>query len=141
VNGDAPIPFLEADALRLPFGDCSFDLVTLAFGFRNLANYEAGLHEILRVLRPAGTVAILEFSEPARGLMGDVYRFYCRKVLPKIGGWISGDSAAYEYLPKSVARFFRAEELADLMKHAGYKDVRYRLMTLNSIALHLGEKR
>jgi demethylmenaquinone methyltransferase / 2-methoxy-6-polyprenyl-1,4-benzoquinol methylase len=137
-NGSAPIPFLEADALRLPFGDRSFDLVTTAFGFRNLANYEAGLREILRVLKPGGSVAILEFTEPAPGIMGDAYRFYCQTVLPKIGGWISGDAAAYAYLPKSVARFFRPKELAEVMKAVGYGEVRYVLMMMNSVALHIG---
>jgi demethylmenaquinone methyltransferase/2-methoxy-6-polyprenyl-1,4-benzoquinol methylase len=139
-NGRMPIPFLEADALRLPFADNSFDVVSSAFGFRNLANYEEGLREILRVLKPAGTIAILEFSEPPPGVLGDLYRLYCRKVLPKIGGWISGDASAYAYLPKSVARFFRPEELAGLMKETRYHAVRYELMTLGSVALHLGEK-
>ena len=134
------IPFFEADALRLPFGDASFDLVTTAFGFRNLANYEDGLHEILRVLKRGGTLGILEFTEPAPGLVGDAYRFYCQKLLPKIGGLISGDAAAYAYLPKSVARFFRPEELSGLMRQVGYEDVRYQLMTLGSVALHVGVK-
>jgi demethylmenaquinone methyltransferase/2-methoxy-6-polyprenyl-1,4-benzoquinol methylase len=90
------------------------------------------------VLKPAGTVAILEFTEPAPGLMGNLYRFYCQRVLPKIGGLISGDSSAYAYLPKSVARFLRADELKDLMRTVGYAQVRFRLMTLNSVALHIG---
>jgi demethylmenaquinone methyltransferase/2-methoxy-6-polyprenyl-1,4-benzoquinol methylase len=134
------VPFLEADALRLPFADSSFELVTTAFGFRNLANYQAGLQEIFRVLKPDGTLGILEFTEPAPGLMGDAYRFYTQKVLPKIGGMISGDSAAYAYLPKSVARFFRPAELKSLMAAVGYKDVRYQLMTFGWVALHIGAK-
>jgi demethylmenaquinone methyltransferase/2-methoxy-6-polyprenyl-1,4-benzoquinol methylase len=134
------VPFFEADALRLPFADSSFDLVTTAFGFRNLANYQEGLREILRVLKPQGMLGILEFTEPAPGILGDLYRFYTQKVLPKIGGVISGDPAAYAYLPKSVARFFRPEELAGLMREVGYADVRYHLMTLGSVALHLGVK-
>jgi demethylmenaquinone methyltransferase/2-methoxy-6-polyprenyl-1,4-benzoquinol methylase len=137
-NELAPTPFLEADALRLPFADGAFDLVTSAFGFRNLANYEDGLREIFRVLKPGGTIAILEFTEPAPGILGDAYRFYCQTVLPRIGGWISGDPDAYAYLPKSVARFFRPEEFASLLKKIGYDQVRYRLMTLGSVALHLG---
>jgi demethylmenaquinone methyltransferase / 2-methoxy-6-polyprenyl-1,4-benzoquinol methylase len=136
-NGASALPFFEADALRLPFADSSFDLVTSAFGFRNLANYEAGLREIHRVLKPGGTIAILEFTEPAPGLMGDLYRFYCQKVLPKIGGFISGDSAAYAYLPKSVARFFRPDEFIAQMQRVGYVNARYILMTLKSVALHL----
>jgi len=139
-NGSAPVPFLEADALRLPFADASFDLVTTAFGFRNLANYEAGLREMLRVLKPEGALAILEFTEPAPGFIGDAYRFYCQKILPKIGGLISGDSAAYAYLPKSVARFFRPDELAGLMQQVGYAKVRFILMMLDSVALHIGVK-
>jgi demethylmenaquinone methyltransferase/2-methoxy-6-polyprenyl-1,4-benzoquinol methylase len=136
-NGVVPMPFLEADALRLPFADGSFDLVTSAFGFRNLANYEDGLEEILRILKPGGTLGILEFTEPAPGILGDAYRFYTRTVLPKIGGWISGDAEAYAYLPKSVARFFRPEEFASLLTKVGFGQVRYRLMTLGSVALHL----
>ena len=136
-NNAAPMPFLEADALRLPFADGAFDLVATAFGFRNLANYEEGLREIFRVLKPGGIIAILEFTEPAPGILGDAYRFYCRTVLPKIGGWISGDADAYAYLPKSVARFFRPEEFATLLKKVGYDQVRYQLMTLGSVALHL----
>jgi demethylmenaquinone methyltransferase / 2-methoxy-6-polyprenyl-1,4-benzoquinol methylase len=136
-NGTAPIPFLEADALHLPFADRSFDLVTSAFGFRNLASYEDGLKEILRVLKPDGSIAILEFAEPPPGFLGDAYRFYTRTMLPKIGAMISGDSEAYAYLPKSVARFFRPEELASTMNAAGYKQVRFHLMTLGSVALHM----
>jgi demethylmenaquinone methyltransferase/2-methoxy-6-polyprenyl-1,4-benzoquinol methylase len=131
-----PIRFIEADALRLPFADASFDLVTTAFGFRNLANYEAGLREIQRVLKPGGTVAILEFAEPPEGLLGDLYRWYFCKVLPKIGGLISGDQAAYKYLPKSVARFFRPPELAALLTAVGYQSVDYRVWTCGTVALH-----
>src|SRR5262249_51396741 len=103
-NGQAvsPIPFLEADALRLPFADSSFDLVTAAFGFRNLANYESGLREIYRVLKPGGALGILEFTEPPDGVLGNLYRWYFRSVLPQIGGVISGKREAYTYLPKSV---------------------------------------
>src|SRR5260370_37016159 len=136
----APAGFCEADALRLPFADASFDLVTAAFGFRNLANYESGLREIRRVLKPGGTLAILEFAEPPPGLMGDLYRWYCRKVLPKIGGLLSGNPNAYKYLPASVARFFRPAELASLMTQVGYGSVSFELWTLGSVALHIGLK-
>jgi demethylmenaquinone methyltransferase / 2-methoxy-6-polyprenyl-1,4-benzoquinol methylase len=139
-SGAARFAFLEADALRLPFGDGSFDLITTAFGFRNLANYEDGLREMFRLLKRGGTLAILEFAEPAPGVLGDLYRFYCQKVLPKIGGLLSGQSDAYEYLPKSVARFFRPAELASLMKQVGYRPVRYELMTLGSVALHMATR-
>src|SRR5947207_5750973 len=132
----ALMPFFEADALWLPFADASFDLVTSTFGFRNLANYEAGLCEIQRVLKPGGTIAILEFTEPPEGLLGDFYRWYFCKVLPKIGGLISGDQAAYKYLPNSVARFFRPPELAALMSAVGYDSVDCCVWTLGTVALH-----
>jgi demethylmenaquinone methyltransferase/2-methoxy-6-polyprenyl-1,4-benzoquinol methylase len=130
--------FLEADALSLPFAPDSFDLVTTAFGFRNLANYVSGLREIRRVLKPGGTLAILEFTEPPNGLWGNFYRWYFCKLLPRIGGWISGEQTAYKYLPNSVARFFRPEELAALMGEVGYTDIRYRSWTLGTLALHTG---
>jgi demethylmenaquinone methyltransferase/2-methoxy-6-polyprenyl-1,4-benzoquinol methylase len=134
----ADVRFLEADALCLPFADQSFDLVTTAFGFRNLANYEAGLREILRVLKPGGTAAILEFTEPPESFLGDVYRWYFRNLLPRIGGLISGDSAAYSYLPKSVSRFFQPAELAALMSAMGYESVEFTAWTFGTVALHIG---
>jgi demethylmenaquinone methyltransferase / 2-methoxy-6-polyprenyl-1,4-benzoquinol methylase len=134
------MPFFEADALRLPFADASFDLVTSAFGFRNLANYEAGLREIQRVLKPGGTIAILEFSEPPQSLFGDMYRWYFTKVLPKIGWLVSGHQSAYTYLPKSVARFFRPAELAALMTRVGYQSVEFREWTIRTVALHTGTR-
>jgi demethylmenaquinone methyltransferase/2-methoxy-6-polyprenyl-1,4-benzoquinol methylase len=131
---------VEADALRMPFADASFDLVTSAFGFRNLANYEGGLCEILRVLKPGGTLAILEFAEPGRGFCGDLYRWYFRSVLPKIGGMISGDSTAYSYLPASVAKFFQPEELAAVMSRAGFSSARFEVWTGGTVALHMGTR-
>jgi demethylmenaquinone methyltransferase/2-methoxy-6-polyprenyl-1,4-benzoquinol methylase len=136
----APMPFFEADALRLPFADASFDLITTAFGFRNLANYEAGLREMQRLLKPGGTLAILEFTEPPAGLLGNLYRWYFRNVLPRIGSLLSGDRAAYTYLPASVSRFFRPAELASLMTTLGYKSVDYRVWTVGTVALHTAVK-
>jgi demethylmenaquinone methyltransferase/2-methoxy-6-polyprenyl-1,4-benzoquinol methylase len=134
------MPFFEADALRLPFARASFDLVTSAFGFRNLANYEAGLREIQRVLKPGGTIAILEFSEPPQSLLGSLYRWYFTKVLPEIGWLVSGHQSAYTYLPKSVARFFRPAELAALMTSVGYQSVEFREWTIRTVALHTGTR-
>jgi demethylmenaquinone methyltransferase/2-methoxy-6-polyprenyl-1,4-benzoquinol methylase len=132
--------FLEADALRLPFAEASFDAVTTAFGFRNLANYEDGLREILRVLKPGGTLAILEFTEPRAGVLGNLYRWYFRNVLPRIGGLISGNRSAYTYLPASVSRFFRPSELATTMEKCGYRGVTYLVWTMGTVALHTGTK-
>jgi demethylmenaquinone methyltransferase / 2-methoxy-6-polyprenyl-1,4-benzoquinol methylase len=136
----APIALFEADALRLPFADASFDLVTTAFGFRNLANYESGLKEVQRVLKRGGTLAILEFTEPPPGLAGDLYRWYCRTVLPTIGGLLSGNPNAYKYLPASVARFFHPDELTSLIRKAGFASVDYQLWTMSSVALHTGTR-
>lgn len=140
-SGEDAAVFLEADALRLPFGDRVFDLVTTAFGFRNLANYELGLQEIRRVLKPGGTAAILEFTEPPRGFWGDFYRWYFRKLLPRIGGWISGEQSAYKYLPNSVARFFSPEELVQLLAEAGFERVERRVWTFGTLALHTGVRK
>jgi len=134
------IPFVESDALRMPFADASFDLVTTAFGFRNLANYEAGLQEIWRVLKRGGTAAILEFTEPKAGWFGDLYRWYFRAVLPRLGGMISGDRAAYTYLPSSVSKFLRPDELAGLMGRQGFENVMARVWTGGTVALHTGMK-
>jgi demethylmenaquinone methyltransferase/2-methoxy-6-polyprenyl-1,4-benzoquinol methylase len=139
-NDQRVIPFVESDALRLPFADGAFDLVTAAFGFRNLANYEAGLLEIRRVLKTGGTIAILEFTEPKSGWFGDVYRWYFRAVLPRLGGLISGDKAAYTYLPGSVAQFFQPAELKELMMATGYEAVEARVWTGGTVALHTGRK-
>jgi demethylmenaquinone methyltransferase / 2-methoxy-6-polyprenyl-1,4-benzoquinol methylase len=130
----------EGDALRLPFRDASLDLVTTAFGFRNLVDYQAGLAEMLRVLRPGGVAAILEFSRPRQKTFAALYEFYSRRVLPLIGGMISGSREAYTYLPESVRRFPGAEELAREMRSAGFREVSFERMTAGIVALHLGER-
>ncbi|MFZ0334152.1 MAG: bifunctional demethylmenaquinone methyltransferase/2-methoxy-6-polyprenyl-1,4-benzoquinol methylase UbiE [Candidatus Acidiferrales bacterium] len=130
------IAFLGADALALPFADSSFDLVSAAFGFRNLANYQGGLREMRRVLRTGGALAILEFCEPERGPLAPLYRFYFTRILPKIGGAISGSGEAYSYLPGSVAKFPPPEILKGWMEQAGFKDVKYERWTFGAVALH-----
>jgi demethylmenaquinone methyltransferase / 2-methoxy-6-polyprenyl-1,4-benzoquinol methylase len=136
----AVITFVEADALALPFKDGSFDLVSCSFGFRNLANYERGMLEIFRVLRPGGAVAILEFAEPRGKLFGSLYRFYFRQVLPRLGGLISGSSSAYTYLPCSVSKFPSPEVLQALFERAGYTGVRFERWTGGIVALHTARK-
>ena len=128
----------EADALQLPLADQSLDLLTVAFGFRNLANYEAGLAEMRRVLRPGGTAAILEFSRPPHAMFAALYHFYSRRILPWIGGVVSGDRGAYTYLPESVKKFPSASELAAAMRRAGFPKTEYEYLTGGIVALHLG---
>ncbi len=128
--------FATADALHLPFADASFDLVTSAFGFRNLVNYERGLKEIARVLKPGGEVGILEFSEPGSGPMAGLFRFYFRKVLPHVGAAISGNSEAYTYLPGSVARFPVPTEITALMQKVGFTSVHTTSWNFRSVVLH-----
>jgi len=130
---------LEADALQLPLRDASMDLVVSAFGFRNLANYEAGLHEIFRALKPLGEVGILEFSEPG-GLLGKLYGFYFRKVLPRIGTIISGVRGPYEYLPASVHKFPAPPQMLNRMEAAGFKDVSWTPYTFGIAGLFRGRK-
>ncbi len=136
----AGISFVEADALALPFGDASFDLVACSFGFRNLANYKRGLLEIFRVLKPGGVAAILEFGEPPGKISGSLYRFYFRRVLPRLGGLISGNGAAYTYLPNSVARFPSPEVLQAQFERAGYVDVSFVRWTGGIVTLHSAQK-
>jgi len=127
--------FLTADALHLPFPDASFDLVTSAFGFRNLANYEQGLREIARVLKRGGQVGILEFSQPT-GPMAGVFRFYFRRIMPLIGGAVSGSGEAYFYLPSSVEKFPSPRELTALMRKAEFDDVQAEAWNFGSVVLH-----
>ncbi len=128
----------ESDALRLPLRDASLDLITVAFGFRNLANYQAGLDEMRRVLRPGGMAAILEFSQPTNAAFGELYGFYSKHVLPLIGSAISGVRDAYRYLPESVRKFPDPPELAARMRDAGFQEVRFMRLTFGIAALHLG---
>ena len=133
-------PLFEADALKLPLKSDSLDLITCAFGFRNLANYDKGLEEFLRVLKPGGVAAILEFSQPTNRVFGALYGFFSTRVLPKVGGLISGSSDAYSYLPESIRKFPGAENLASQMKAAGFARVEFERMTGGAVALHLGYK-
>jgi demethylmenaquinone methyltransferase/2-methoxy-6-polyprenyl-1,4-benzoquinol methylase len=136
----AKVTFVEADALALPFGDASFDLVSCSFGFRNLANYERGLQEIHRVLKPGGVAGILEFAEPRGVLFGGLYRFYFQRVLPRLGGLISGNGSAYTYLPKSVSNFPSPESLQAQFDRAGFVESRFSRWTGGIVTIHTGRK-
>ncbi len=147
-----------ADSLQLPFAEGSFDAVTVAFGIRNVVDLPVALTEMFRVLRPAGRVAVLEFTTPPRAWFRALFEIYFHRVLPWIGRQIaySGSSSsqsagstgetdrfsgnAYSYLPASVKNFPDADALAELMSRAGFGTIRYRLLSLGIAAIHLGER-
>lgn len=131
---------IEANALQMPLPDDSADLVVSAFGFRNLANYDAGLHEIYRVLKSGGEFGILEFNQPA-GILGKMYGIYFKNVLPRIGTWISGVKGPYEYLPESVGRFPSVPEMLQRMKAVGFEKVSWTKYTFGIAGLYRGVKR
>lgn len=130
---------IEADALQLPFANASIDLMTTAFGFRNLANYRAGLEEFHRILRSGGQFAILDFSEPG-GLLGKLYAFYFRRILPAIGSRISGISGAYAYLPASVHRFPPPAEMLEEMRSVGFAQIAWQPYSFGIAGLYRGVK-
>ena len=131
---------VEADALHLPLPSNSIDLLTTAFGFRNLANYRAGLEEFYRILKPGGELGILDFSEPG-GLMGKLYAFYFRRVLPAVGSLVSGVSGPYRYLPSSVQRFPAPPELLQTMESVGFDRVSWTPYSFGIAGLYRGVKR
>ena len=134
-HAGAKAVFVEADALHLPYAAGSFDLITSAFGFRNLANYAEGLTELYRVLRPGGQIGILECNQPG-GVVGAVYSLYFKRILPRLGGLLSGDPAAYAYLPASVERFPRPPRMLQMIAEAGYTQAEWTGYTLGTAGLY-----
>jgi demethylmenaquinone methyltransferase/2-methoxy-6-polyprenyl-1,4-benzoquinol methylase len=133
--------FIEADAEHLPFANNSFQLVSVAFGLRNVANTDRGLTEMVRVCRPGGKVAVLEFSHPRRWPMSSLYRFYSKAVLPRIGQALApNSSSAYQYLPQSVGEFPVYEQLVGRMETAGLTSVKYFPLTFGIATLYIGYK-
>src|SRR5207253_3153850 len=135
-----PIDLVEGDALNVPFSDSTFDVVTVAFGLRNVDGVEAGLREIHRLLKPGGRGAVLEFSRPRLPVFRSLFQFYFTRLLPRIGNAISGSSFAYQYLPQSVQAFPDQDALASLMRAVGFSDVRYYNLFGGVACLHLGNK-
>ena len=131
--------FLAADAIHLSFPPGSFDLITFAFGFRNLANYADGLAEVHRVLAPQGEIAILECNQPL-GITGAIYSLYFKRILPYLGGLISGSPVAYRYLPASVERFPQPPSMLSLMRDAGFQNARWSGYTFGTAGLYRGTK-
>jgi demethylmenaquinone methyltransferase/2-methoxy-6-polyprenyl-1,4-benzoquinol methylase len=134
------IRYVEGDALRLPFADAGFGVVTIAFGLRNLASVEGGLRELFRVVEPGGRAYVLEFSQPIVPGLRALFDFYFWRVLPRIGGFLSGSRGAYEYLPDSVSRFPDQRRLAELMRGVGFEPVEFENLTGGIAALHVGTR-
>ncbi len=139
-TGEATAIALEADALHLPLRNESLDLVVSAFGFRNLANYEAGLREFHRALKPGGRLGILDFSEPG-GLIGKAYAVYFRRVLPAIGRILCGEDGPYNYLPTSVGSFPPPERMLEMMRACGYQDCSWQPYTFGIAGLYTATRR
>jgi demethylmenaquinone methyltransferase/2-methoxy-6-polyprenyl-1,4-benzoquinol methylase len=132
--------FLAADALQLPFAAAAFDLATVAFGIRNVADPVAGLREMARVVRPGGRVVVLEFCKPKTPLLASTYLFYFRRVLPRLGQWITGaDNGAYQYLPDSVLAFPERQAFCALLTAAGLLRPTCTLLTCGVAAIYRGE--
>ena len=139
---EAKIGLMVADTVALPFSDSMFDVVSVAFGIRNVPDYEAGIREMTRVARSGGRVVILEFSMPENGLFGKAYRAYFTRVLPVVGRVISRNSAdAYSYLPDSALKFPSGSAMCRIMENCGLADVSAKQLTLGIVTLYIGRKR
>ncbi len=140
-NANSQMAFLEADTQHLPFEDNQFQIVSVAFGLRNVADTLAGLKEMTRVCRSGGRVAVLEFSMPTNRMFCAVYRWYFRNVLPRIGQLLARNSeAAYNYLPQSVSAFPQGAELAGIMQQAGLSECTWVPLTFGIATLYIGRK-
>ncbi|MEX0726121.1 MAG: bifunctional demethylmenaquinone methyltransferase/2-methoxy-6-polyprenyl-1,4-benzoquinol methylase UbiE [Planctomycetaceae bacterium] len=138
---NAPLHFFEADTQQLPFSDDTFQIVSVAFGLRNVTTTRKGLDEMFRVCCPRGRIAILEFSMPGNPLIRGMYRFYFRYILPRIGQLLArNQSSAYNYLPQSVSEFPQGEALAELLRQTGFVEVKWKPLTFGIATLYVGQK-
>lgn len=138
---DVPVHLIRADALRLPLADASVEVISCAFGVRNLGDVQAGLGEMGRVARPGARVVILEFATPTNPLLRVAYRLYCRQLLPRVGAWISHDAVgAYRYLTRSIETFETTDSMERRLRDAGFAEVRARRMNLGGVVLYCGRK-
>ena len=137
---DGRIVLDRGDAERLAVADASVDVATVAFGVRNFGDLGAGLRELARTIKPGGKVVILEFSRPRNRVFRALYEFYSYKILPRIGGLVSRDKRAYEYLPASVGEFPAPEEFMAMMARAGFRDCRARSQSFGIAQIYIGER-
>lgn len=133
------LEFKKANALSLPFPSAYFDVVTIAFGLRNLTDREKGLKEFKRVLKKGGKLAVLEFSPPLAGLKGKAHRFYLNKIVPFLGGLVSGEREAYAYLASSIMEFPLPDELSLMILSCGFSQVSVCTLTFGAVSLHLAK--
>jgi demethylmenaquinone methyltransferase / 2-methoxy-6-polyprenyl-1,4-benzoquinol methylase len=131
---------LVADAMNLPFSDAAVDAVTVAFGLRNMASWPGALREMSRVLRPGGTLFVLDFSLPESTVLQGMHLFYLRRIMPRVAGWITGERGAYEYLCSSIEQFPRGAQMCALMQANGYRSAIARPLTFGAASLYVAEK-
>lgn len=140
LKNELTIPFMEGDAMSLPFADNQFDAVTIAFGLRNLSHFEDGLKELRRILKPGGKLAVLEFSAPVVPGFKQAFEFYFSHILPRVGGAVSGKRGAYQYLHDSVTKFPDQKKLVMMFERVGFAQVEYKNLTGGIAAIHIGTK-
>lgn len=139
-GGRPGVSFTVGDALAMPFADASFDALTVSFGLRNMVDYDAALREMARLVRPGGRLVCLELTPYRRPVLGPLFAAYFRHVVPAVGGLLSGDRAAYAYLPESVAAFPDADALAAMMRRAGFSSVQIELVGAGTVAIHVATR-
>ena len=134
------ITFIEGNSLKMPFPNETFDMVTVAYGVRNFEHLEDGYKEMHRVMKPGGVICVIELSEPANGFIKSLYRIYSRRVIPVIGRMVSHDTRAYSYLPESIAACPQRGEMTAMMERAGFKEARFKSLTLGVITIYIATK-
>lgn len=134
------ITFIEGNSLKMPFPNDTFDLVTVAYGVRNFEHLEDGYREMHRVMKPSGVICVIELSEPSNGFIKSLYRIYSQRVIPVIGRMVSHDTRAYSYLPESIAACPQRGEMTAMMEGAGFKDARFKSLTLGVITIYIATK-
>ncbi len=131
---------VQGDCEALPYGEGTFDRISVGFGVRNFEHLDIGLKEMCRVLKKDGKLVVLELSVPSNGFIRWCYKLYFLKILPAVGGWVSGDRGAYEYLPASVLRFPAPEKFMEMMRDAGFNDVKHKSLTMGICRMYIGKK-
>jgi demethylmenaquinone methyltransferase/2-methoxy-6-polyprenyl-1,4-benzoquinol methylase len=135
------LSLLAGDALRVPFADGTFDAIVTGFALRNVTDIPAAFAEMARVTRPGGRLACLEIAKPSAPFFRQLFAFYFYRIVPLLGGWITGQRAAYTYLPHSLTTFLTPDEIADVMRRTGWQEVRYKRLMLGTVAVHVGMRK